>query len=162
MLSTRTTLALKIKKKLTSTRSAMRRYGISHIILAPPAARKSGSEEICFPELIYRFPTNGCRSWGNRFWFFREWLPFAGKQLFCEWPPFASASMIHIAFLQLVAVCREIVFPRMAVRLRGDSYSANGEIVFPQVAATRGETVALRMVAVRINIHLFDMISSTA
>jgi hypothetical protein len=30
------------------------------------------------------------------------------------------------------------------------------------VAAARGETVALRMVAVRISIHLFDMISSTA
>jgi hypothetical protein len=28
------------------------------------------------------------------------------------------------------------------------------------VAATRGETVALRMAAVRIRIHLFDMISS--
>jgi len=69
---------------------------------------------------------------------------------------------IHIVFLQLVAVCREIVFPRMAVRLREDSYFANGEIVFPRVAATRGETVALRMAAVRIRIHLFDMISSTA
>ena len=69
---------------------------------------------------------------------------------------------IHIVFLQLVAVCREIVFPRMAVRLREDSYFANGEIVFPRVAATRWETVALRMAAVRIRIHLFDMISSTA
>ena len=69
---------------------------------------------------------------------------------------------IHIVFLRLVAVCREIVFPRMAVRLREDSYFANGEIVFPRVAATRGETVALRMAAVRIRIHLFDMISSTA
>ena len=134
----------------------------SHIIFAPPAARKSSSEEIWFPEPIYRFPTNGCRSLGNRFWFFREWLPFAGKQLFCEWPPFASASMIHIVFLQLVAVCREIDFPRMAVRLQEDSYFAIGEIVFPLVAATRWETVALRMVAVRIRIHLFDMISSTA
>jgi len=69
---------------------------------------------------------------------------------------------IHIVFLQLVAVCREIVFPRMAVRLLEDSYFAIGKIVFPLVAATRGETVALRMVAVRISIHLFDMISSTA
>ena len=42
---------------------------------------------------------------------------------------------IHIVFLQLVAICREIVFPRMAVRvrLREDSYFANGEIVFPRV-----------------------------
>ena len=64
---------------------------------------------------------------------------------------------IHVIFLQLVAVCREIVLPRMAVRLREDSY-----FVSPRVAATRGETVALRMAAVRIRIHLFDMISSTA
>ena len=67
-----------------------------------------------------------------------------------------------IVFLQLVAVCREMVFPRLAVRVREDSYFANGEIVFPRVAATRRETVALRMAAVRIRIHLFDMISSTA
>ena len=67
-----------------------------------------------------------------------------------------------IVFLQLVAVCREMVFPRLAVRVREDSYFANGEIVFPRVAATRRETVALRMAAVCIRIHLFDMISSTA
>ena len=36
-----------------------------------------------------------------------------------------------IVFLQLVAVCREMVFPRLAVRVREDSYFANGEIVFP-------------------------------